>query len=320
MDADRSFPVASSANSTVGQDSRVPDNFIDCQLSSNCYLGTYGRPVVSDSSIRILPSQPWTNEEMMSNMKAENGKFNADMASTHMSSGMHSSTTGDISYQDGQIVLADSGYPSFSSGNVIFNGEISMPLSTYMSSRDQSFYVKAEREQQITPYQNNFHNGAAELNVGQEVKQLTSVFPSMGYQSNECFKNEDTYAVQTSAVSNNYQHTIDGTNSNFEGSVGNLNLKVVDRSLPHARAPIASENQFARVKRRDKEIIQHKHVDSEKVGNSLNISQSSKQVNSQPNMVGSNRRKACDERNILQVALQVGTFILRVFIIFILDG
>lgn len=271
MDADRSLHVATSTNYTIGQGSHVPSGFIDYHLSLNCYHGTDDGPFVADSSIGILPndicSQLWTNEEMI---KAENAEFYADMAC--MSSVMPTSTTGEISFQDSQIMLSDSDYPSFFYDNVIFDNKTSVPLSTCASSM-----------------------------------------------------------------------SCDGTASNFQGIMGNLNMKSVNKSLSHAQAPIASEKQFDCVERGGGKMIQLKHIDSDfskgksenfhveddsdvciiegmshpflpsqsaNIGNSLSISQSSRYVDSQPDMVGSTRLKACDERNILQVALQVGTFIL----------
>ncbi|TKY59320.1 SWI/SNF-related matrix-associated actin-dependent regulator of chromatin [Spatholobus suberectus] len=326
MDADRSLHVATSTDSTVGQGSHVSSDFVDYHLSSDCYLGTDAGPFVADSF--YLPngicSQLWTNEEMMNNMKVENAELNADLAC--MSNGIPSSTTGSISLQDSQIMLADSGYPSFHSGKVIFDDMSSLPLSacaSYMSYGDH--------------HQNNFYNVDAEFNLGQEVKQTPGIFSSVGCQAYNCFKNEDNYAVITSEISNQYQDSIGGTAS-VQGNMSNLNAKAADISWPHAQALIASEKQFGDVKREGGgKMIQHKLIDthlskgttenfhieedldvciiedishpaptsrSADSGNSLNISQSSRYVDSQSYMVGSTRLKACDERNILRVALQ----------------
>ncbi|XP_061355786.1 helicase-like transcription factor CHR28 [Gastrolobium bilobum] len=325
MDADRSWHVATSTDSATFQGSHVPSEFIDYDLSSNYYQGTVDRPFVADSSFGFMPngicSQLWTNEEMMSNMKTENAEFHSDMAC--MSSGMQSSTTGGISFHDNQLTFAHSGYPSFFSGKVIFDNKASVPLSTYPS------YMQCG-DGLITPYQNNFQNDDTEL------KQLPGVFPSMGCQSYKCFKDEDNYAVVTSEISNHYQDIIDGTA--FQGNMGNFNLKAADKSLQHAQALIGCEKQFGCVEReRGGKMILHKHIGSHLskvsaenfhveddsnvciiedishpastshsavIGNSLNISQSSRFVDSQPYMVGSTRLKACDERNILRVALQ----------------
>ncbi|XP_027346537.1 helicase-like transcription factor CHR28 isoform X2 [Abrus precatorius] len=328
IDADRSLHVATSADSNIGQGSHVSSDFIDYHLSSNCYQGTDNRPSVADASLSFLPngiySQLWTNEETMNNMKAENVELNTDIAC--MSNGMPSSSIGEISFQDSQIMLADSGYPSSFSTKVFFDDMSPLPLSacaSYMSYRDH--------------YQNNFHNNDAEFNLVQEMKQTPDIFSPTGCQTYECFKNEDNCAVRTSDMSNHYQYIIDGTAS-FQGNMGNSNLKDEDKPCPNAQALIASEKQFGCVKREGGgKMIQHKHIDSHlsrgradnfqvetdpdvciiedishpvptsqsaDIGNPLNISQSYRYVDSQPYMVGSSRLKTCDERNILRVALQ----------------
>ena len=340
--------VAASTDSTLCQGYHVPSDFIDYYRSSNCDQGTDDRLFANDPYLGFLPngiySQLWTKKEMMSNLKAENVEFYTDMA--HLSSGMHSVTTGGISIQDSQFMLADSGHPLFFSGNVTFEDNASVLHSThasYMSNEDQSLCVKAERDELITPYQNNFHNYEAEFNVGQDATQLPVVFPSMEYQSYGCFPCENNYTALTSDIASHYQDIVNGTASKLQGNMGNFNFKAVDPSLPHAQASIAGEKQFGCAKREGGAImIQHNHIDSHHskggagnfqveddsdvciiedishpaptsqsadIGNCLSISRCSRYVDSQHYMVGSTRLTACDERNILQVALQVGGFI-----------
>ncbi|KAL5162799.1 Helicase-like transcription factor CHR28 [Glycine soja] len=319
MDADRSLHVTTSTDSSVGQGSHVSSDFIDYHVSPNCYQGTHDGPFVSDSSLGFVPnainSQLWPYEEMMNNIKAANVELNADIA--YMSNGMPSSTTGWMPFQDSQLMLADNGYPSFHSGN--FDDMSSLSLSacaSYMSYGDH--------------YQNNFHRDDAEFNVGQEVKQTPGIFSSEGCQAYQCFQNEDNYAV-ISGISNQYQDSI-GRTASFQGNFDNLNLKAADNSWLHPQELITSEKQFGCVKREGG--IQHNFIDSHLskgrtenfhveedpdvciiedishpaptsrpagIGNSLNISQSCRYVGS---TVGSTRMKACDERNILRVALQ----------------
>ncbi|KAF1872938.1 hypothetical protein Lal_00016044 [Lupinus albus] len=283
------------------------------------HQGTDGSPFVADSSLTFSPggiySQLWTNEEMMRNMKAENNKFYGDVSCVRNS--MYSSTTGGASLQDSQFMLTDSGFPSIFSDNVIFEDKASEPLSTCasdMSYGDQSLLVKGERDELITPYQNN---DDAKFNVGQDMKQLRGAFPSMEYQSYECFKPEGNFTVTTSIASKKQD---------------------MDISLPYAQASIASEKQFGCVKREGGgKMIQQKHIDSHlskgnaenihveddngvciiedishppptrksvDIGSSLSISRSSRYVDSRSCTVRSTRLKACDERNILRVALQ----------------
>ncbi|KAE9597142.1 putative DNA helicase chromatin remodeling SNF2 family [Lupinus albus] len=342
MDANTPLHVATSTNSAFCQGSHVPSDASDYYLSSKCYQGTDGSPFVADSSLAFLPggisSQLWTNNGTMSNTKAENVEFYGDMS--HVSSGMYSSSTEGASFQDGQLMLTDSGFPSFFPDNVIFEEKASVPLSacaSYMSYGDQSLCLKDERNELNTPYQNSLHNGDAKFNIGQDMKQLCSAFPSMEYQSYE-FKPEDNHTVTTSSLANHKQDIFDGTVSKFQGNMGNMNLKAVDKSLPYAQASIVSEKQFGCVKREGGgRMIQHKHIDSHlskgsaeiirveddpdvciiedishpvptrqyaDIGNSLAISHSSSYVDSRPCMAGSTRVKACDERNILRVALQ----------------
>ncbi|KAK7362904.1 hypothetical protein VNO77_05029 [Canavalia gladiata] len=335
MDADRSLHYATSTDSTVGLGSHVSSDFIDYHLSSNCYQGTDDRTFVADSSLGVLPngicSQLWTNEETMNSMKAENVELNADIPC--MSNGMPSSTTGGISFQDSQIMLADSGYPSFFSGKVTFDDMSSLPLSACASYMPYGNHYMSYGDH----YQNNFHSDDAEFKEGQEVKQTPDIFSSIGCPTYGYFKNENNYAVITSDISNHYQYIIDGTAS-FQGNLGNLSLKAADKLWPHAQAQIASEKQFGCVKKEGGRMIQHKLIDSylskgrtenfhvledpdvciiedishpaptrqsADLGNSLKLSQSSRYVDSQPCMVGSTRpKKTCDEQNILRVALQ----------------
>lgn len=328
MDADRSLHVSTSTDSTIAQGSHVSSGFIDYHASSNCYQGTHGGPFVADSSLGFLPngicSQLWPNEEMINNIKAENVEFSADIAC--MSNGMPSSTNGLMSFQDSQIMLADSGYPLFHSGKVIFDDMSSLPLSacaSYMSYGDH--------------YQNNFHSENAEFNVGQDVKQTPDIFCPVGGQAYKYFKNDNSYAVIKSETANQYQDSI-GANASFQGNMDNLNLKAVGISWSQAQALSTTQKQFSHVKREKGGLAQHELIDSHlskgrtenflvdqgpdvciiedishpapkiqsaNIGNSLNISQCSRYVDSQSSMVGSTRLKACDERNILRVALQV---------------
>ncbi|KAL2588149.1 hypothetical protein AAZV13_13G154200 [Glycine max] len=230
----------------------------------------------ADRSLHVTTSTDSTigqDEEMMNNIKAENVELNADIAS----------------------------------------------CASYMSYGDH--------------YQNNFHCDDAEFNVGQEVKETPGIFSSVGCQAYQCFENENNFAV-ISGISNQYQDSIGGTAS-FQGNLDNLNLKAADISWTHPQALITNEQQFGSVK--SEGGIQHNFINSHlskgrtenfyveedpdvciiedishpaptsrsaDIGNSLNISQSSRYVDSQSYTVGSTRMKACDERNILRVALQ----------------
>ncbi|XP_019423648.1 PREDICTED: helicase-like transcription factor CHR28 isoform X1 [Lupinus angustifolius] len=341
MDANTPLHVATSTDSAFCQGSHVPSDASDYYLSSKCYQGTGGSPFVADSSLAFLPggisSQLWTNDGTMSNTKAENVEFYGDMS--HVSSGMYSSSTEGASFQDSQLMLTDSGFPSFFSDNVIFEDKASVPLSacaSYMSYGDQSLCLKDERNELSTLYQNSLQNGDAKFNVGQDMKQLCGAFPSMEYQRYE-FKPEDNHTV-TSSLANHKQDVFNGTVRKFQGNMGDMNLKAVDKPLPYAQASIVSEKQFGCVKREGGgRTIQLKHISSHlskgsaeiirveddsdvciiedishpvptrqyaDIGNSLGISHSSSYVDSRPSMAGSTRVKACDERNILRVALQ----------------
>ncbi|XP_020222323.1 helicase-like transcription factor CHR28 isoform X2 [Cajanus cajan] len=328
VDADRALHVSTSTDSTIGQGSHVSSDFIDYHASSNYYQGTDDGPFVADSSLGFLPngicSQLWPkDEEMTNNIKVENVELNADVAC--MSNGVPSIPTGLMSFQDSQIMLADSGYPSFHSGNGIFDDMSSLPqfdCDSYMTYGDH--------------YQNNFHNKDAEFNIGQEVKQKPGIFSPVRYQAYKCFKNEDNYAVITSELSNQYQDSSGGMAS-FQGNKDNLNLKAADISWPHTQALMTNEKQFGCVQRGGGQTFQQKLIDSHlskgrtgnfnvaedldvciiedishpapmsqsaDIGKSLNIYQSSRYVDSQSYIDGSTRLKACDERNILRVALQ----------------
>ncbi|XP_019445634.1 PREDICTED: helicase-like transcription factor CHR28 isoform X2 [Lupinus angustifolius] len=313
-----------SHSSIIDNDDVSFEDFIKADLGGvSGHQGTGGSPFVADSSLTFSPggiySQPWTNEEMMRNMKAENKEFYGDVSC--VSNSIYSSTTGEASFQYSQFMLTDNGFPSIFSDNVIFEDKASEPLSTcasHMSYGGQSLCVKGERDEVITPYQNNFHNNDAKFNVGQDMKQLCGAFPSKEHQSYECFKPKDNFTVATSSIASQKQD--------------------MDISSPCAQASIASEKQFGCVKREGGgKMIQHKHIDSHlskgsaenihveddsgvciiedishppptqksvDTGNSLGISHSSRYVDSRPCIVRSTRLKACDERNVLRVALQ----------------
>ena len=324
MDTDISLHVATSADSTIGQGSHASSDFIDYHGSSTYYKGMHSGPFVVDSSLRILPNgfcSQLPNDEMMNNMEAKNVDLNADI--TCMSSGMPSNTTGWMSIQD----LTDNVYPSFHSSKGTFDDMSSLSLSacdSYMPYGDHC--------------QNNFHCEDAKFNVGQSVKQTPGNFSSVGCQPYQFFEIEDNYAV-ISGISNQYQGS-NGEIASFQGNVDNLNLQAANISWPHAPALITGEKQFGCVKREggvqhqlvdshiSKGKIENFHVEEDPdvciiedishpaptsrstiIGNSYNISQSSRYADSQSYMVGSTRLKACDERNILRVALQVGFFI-----------
>ncbi|KAK7252182.1 hypothetical protein RIF29_35960 [Crotalaria pallida] len=321
MNDDRSLRVATST------DSNVLSDVSNYYLSSDCYQETDDSPIFDDSSLAVLSngiySRLWTNKEAMSNMKAENAEFYGDMSCA--SSSMPSSATGAPSFHDSQFMITDSEFPSVFPDNVMFEDKASAPLSTcasYTSYGDQSLCVRDD----------------AKFNVGQDMKQLRGAFPSMGYQSYECFKPKNNFTVSTSSMANHKQDIFDGTARKFQGHMGNMDLKVMDKSLPYPCSAIASDKQFRCVKREGGgKMVQHKRIDSHlskgsfenihaeddfdiciiedishpapprqsaDFGNSLNISHASRYVDSRPCMVGSTRPKACDERNILRVALQ----------------
>lgn len=319
VDADRSTHVATSTDSTICQGSDVPSDFSGYYPSLNCYQGMDARPVVTESS-GCLPNgvcpQVWKNEEMSGNMKFAKMEFFAD--TNNVRCGMHSSTTDQMSFQDSQFMPADSEYPSFFPCNVLFEESESV--------------------------QNSFHSDYySELNAGQEAKQLPRIFPTIGCQSYDFFKHEDSDTIVTTDNVNYYQDIIDETANKFPGSMGNLNLKSLDKSLPITRAPITGGKQYNCVTSEIKgELVEHRSIDSQlskrsterlnveddsdiciiedishpapinrsaELGNSLNTSQSSRcGYTTQPYVVGGTRPKARDEQYILRVALQVGTF------------
>ncbi|KAL1327097.1 hypothetical protein HN51_037188 [Arachis hypogaea] len=336
MEADDSLHASTSIDSALYQGSHFPSDLCGDYAYPNYHQGgTYDRSFANDPTLRFIPngigSKSWTNKEMMTNLKAENMEFCTDMA--QISGGMHSVNTGGSSIHDSQFTLADSGYSSYFSGNSAFEDGVSVALSTYASHGDQSLCMKAEGDKLVTSYQNNFQNNDAQFNIGQEVKQLPDLFPSVKCKSYGSFPCEDSYTVITSDRANHYQDTINGTASKLQR---NMVYLTVDQCLPHAHASIAVEQQFGCVKRGGTEMIQHNRIDShhskrtaenfrvedtdvciiednshpvptsqsEAVRNSLSIFQSSGYVGSQHYAVGSTRVKACDERNILQVALQ----------------
>ncbi|XP_061375542.1 helicase-like transcription factor CHR28 isoform X2 [Gastrolobium bilobum] len=341
VDTDIPLHVATSTDSSICQGSNVPSDFSEYNPSLDCYQGTDDRSVVVDTS-GCLPNgvypQIFKNEEMTRNMKLAKMEFFANTA--HVSSGMHSSITGGISFQDGQFMLEDSKYPSFFPGNVLLEDKSSVELSTcasYISSEGQSLHLKAERGELIMPYQNSFHSDDAELNAGQDVKQLPGIFRSVGCQSYDFFKREDSDTVIATEKSNYYQDIMDGTADKFLGNMANSNLKSVDKSLSDAQASIACEKQFNCVTSEGEgKSIQHS-IDSQlskgssersnveddsdvciiedishpalmrrsaELGNSLNMSQTSRCGYTRPYMGGGTRPKARDEQYILRAALQ----------------
>lgn len=354
LDADRYLHVATSSDSTNCQGSSVPSYFSDYYPY---YQGTDDRSVVANT-FGCLPNvvcpQYWTNEEMTRNMKVAKMESFADTA--HVSSGMHSSTIGGKPFQYSQFKLADSEYPLFFPGKDLFEDKVSVQLSacaSYMSSEGQSLCVKAERDELIMPYQSFSHSDDTEFNVGQELKQLPGILPSVGCQIHDFFKCEDNNTVVTTARANYFQDIMDGTANKCPGNMGNLNLKSLDKSFSDAQASIVNEKQFeCDTGEGEGKIIQHKSIDSHlskgstersyveddsdvciiedishpaptsrsaEHGNSLNMSQSSRCGYTQPYMGGGTRPKARDEQYILRVAMQVHTFILG-FLSFVVLG
>ncbi|XP_028201677.1 helicase-like transcription factor CHR28 isoform X1 [Glycine soja] len=339
VDADRSSRVATSTDSSICQGSNVPNDFSDYYPSLNCYQGMDDRPVVANSS-GCLPNGVYPhvrkNEEMVRNMKVAKMELFADT-----SSGMHSSINGGISFQDSQFRFADSKYASSFPGNVLFEDNASVELSTcgsYISREGQSLTVKAERDELIMPYQNSVHSDDAEFNVGQEMKQLPGIFPAVGCQGNDFFKCRDKVTIVTSQKAKYYQDGIDGAANNFQANMGNLNLKPLDKSLYNAQISIASGKQYNCVMSEGEgKAIEHRSIDSQLskgsiersiieddsdvciiedishpapisrstvLGNSLITSQSSRGGYTHSYMVGSMGPKARDEQYILRVALQ----------------
>lgn len=349
---DRPTHFATSTDSTICQGLDVPSALSTHYPSLSCYQGMDVKPVVTDTGYfpnGVCP-QFWRNEEPMGDMKVDSMGYFAD--TMNMTSGMHLNTNGRMSFHNSQFMPADSGYPSFPPKNFVFEDSKSMHLSTctpYISSEGQSFNVKAEGDAMTMPYQNSFHNDDVELNAGQEVKQLPGIFPFTGCQSYDFFKGEDSEPIVTAEEANYYQGNIDETANKFPGNMGNLNLKSSDRSLSIARESITSRKQYNCVKSEvEGKSIEHRSIDcqlskrstersyveddsdvciiedishpapksqSAELGNSLNMSQSSRFGYTQPHMVVGTRPKTRDEQYILRVALQVGTFTLGVSIL-----
>ncbi|KAJ1434774.1 Zinc finger, RING-type [Sesbania bispinosa] len=340
VDADRATHVATSTDSTICQGSNVPSDFSDYYSSLNCYQSIDDRLDVSNTP-GYFPNgvcpQFWKNEEMTGNMNVAKTEFFADTA--RVSSGLHSSTTGGISVQDGQFLLGDSEYPSFFPGNVLFEDSASVKLSTcasYISSESPSVHVKAENNDRIMPYQDSFHSDDAELKAGQEVKQFAGISPTIRCQGYDFFKHQDSGAIVTARKVNYYQDIMDETANEFPRNIGNLNLKSLDLSI--ARASVPSGKQYNCVTREGEDkTIGHKNIDTQlskrsigrsnveddsdvciiedishpapisrcaELGNSLSMSQSSRSGYTQPYMLGGTRSKARDEQYILRVALQ----------------
>ncbi|KAL2341934.1 hypothetical protein Fmac_009874 [Flemingia macrophylla] len=342
VDADISSHVATSTDSSICQGSNVPNDYYnDLYPSLNCYHGMDGRPVVANTAgcfSNGVYRHELKNGEMMRNTKVAKMEFFADAA--HVSSGMHSSTNGRMSFQDSPFMFADSKYASFFPGNILFEGNTSVQLSTcapYISSGGQSLNVKTERDELITPYQNSVHSDDTEFNAGQEVKQLPGIFPAVACQGNDLFKCEDDFTNATAEKANCYHDPIDGTVNNFPGNIGYLNLKPLDKSLYNAQTSIASEKQYNCIMNKDSKTIEHRHIDSHvskgnieisnieddsdiciiedishpapitrpvELGSSLSVSQSSRGGYTHSYMLGGLRPKARDEQYILRVALQ----------------
>ncbi|XP_019440268.1 PREDICTED: helicase-like transcription factor CHR28 isoform X4 [Lupinus angustifolius] len=341
VDADRSSLIATSTDSTICQGSNVSSDYSDQFPSLNCYHGMSYRPVVANT-LGCLPNgvfpQFWTTEEMVRSMKVENVESSADKS--HVS-GMQSSTTGGMSFQDCQFRLADSEYPLYFPSGVSFENRASVQLSacaSYMSSEGQSFCFKDERDELVMPYPYSSQSDYNELNVGQEVKQLRGILPSVGCQIYDFRKCEDSDTIVKTERADYYQDTIDGTANKFPGNMGNLNFKSVDKSLSNAQASIATEKRFnCDMGEGEGKLIQHESVDSQlskgssersrieddsdiciiedtshpeptsrsaEHGNSLNMPQSSRCGYTQSCMGGGRRPKARDEQYILRVALQ----------------
>ena len=332
--ADRSSHVATSTDSSICQGSNVPNDFSDYYPSLNCYQGMDDRPVVANSSGRLsngVYPHVRKNEEMMKNMKVAKMELFADT-----SSGMHSGINGGISFQDSRFRFADSKYASSFPGNVLFEDNASVQLSnccSYISSEVQSLNVKAERDERVMPYQNSVHSDDAEFSVGQEMKQLSGIFPAVGCQGNDFFNCEDGVTIATTQKAKYYQDGVDGAANNFPGNMGNLNLKPLDKSLYNAQTSIASGKQYNCVMSEGEgKVIEHRSIDSHlskgsietsntedinhpalisrsaELGNSLITSESSRGGYTHSYMAGSVRPKARDEQYILRVALQVDTF------------
>ncbi|KAK4271475.1 hypothetical protein QN277_020166 [Acacia crassicarpa] len=359
IDANGGSHFATSTISTIFQGSNARGDSHDYFSRFHGYKGTDDRLQASYLP-NVFGSQFWPNREVLDNVKGENVEYVAD--ASHVSSNMHSSSTGGISFQDSQFISADSEFSSFLHGN-----------SSYFPYEDQVVCVKGGRDEPIAPYQNavyrdysdfnggqemnqlsgglemNQLNGGLEmnqLNGGLEMNQLNSAFPSMGSHIFNFLECEDKDADILSHI-HHHQEMIDGTSFKFPRDTPNSNRHDLAKSLLNAQASISTEKKFGYVKNEGEEkMIQCRNFDyhiseagpelvhksfSEKSyvedddsdvcviesishpapknglpdhQNSHKISQHSAYGDSQPYMSRSTRLKACDEQNILQVALQ----------------
>ncbi|WJX22233.1 hypothetical protein P8452_11557 [Trifolium repens] len=338
VDVNRPTYFGTSTDSTICQGSDVRSDYSGYYQSLDCYQGQDVRPVVTDSS-GYLPNgvcpEFWKNEETMGNMKVEKMEFLTD--TTNMIGGMHLSSIGRIPFQDSQFMPAESDYPSFFPGDVVFEDSESVQRSScapYISSEGQSFNVKAEGDEMVMPYQNTFQNNNAELNAGLEVKQLPSIFPTNGCQNYDFFRSEDRATIVKTENANYYQDLVNKTANKFPGNIGNLNSRSLNQSISVARASITNGKRYncgmseleskpsidSQLSKRSNEgsndeddcdvciieDISHPAPTSRfsELENSLNMSQSSKFDYTQTYMTGGTRPKACDEQYILRVALQ----------------
>ncbi|KAE9599291.1 hypothetical protein Lal_00044160 [Lupinus albus] len=334
VDADRSSHIATSTDSTICQGSNVSSDYKDQFPSLNCYHGMDYRPV-GDNTLGCLPNgvspQFWTKGEMMKNMKVENvGSF----ANKSHVSGMQSSTSGEMSFQDCQFRLADSEGPLYFPSGVSFEDRASVQLSasaSYMSSEGQSLCFKDGRNELVMPYPYSSQSDYDEFNVGQEVKQL----PGIIYDFRKCV---DSDTVIKTERADYHQDTINRTANKYPGNMGNLNFKSLDKFLSNGQASIAFQKQFNYYMGEGEEkIIRYKSDDSQlskgssershieddsdiciiedtsrpeptsrsaEHGNSLNMAQPSRCGYTQSCMGGGTRPKARDEQYILRVALQ----------------
>lgn len=239
MDADTGSHIATSTNSTICQGSNILSDYSDYFSSLHSCKGADDRPLVADLSLgcmsNVFGSQFWPSQEIIDNVKAENVESLAD--TSRVSSNMHSSSTSGIPFQDNQFMSADGEFSSFFPGN-----------ASYLPSEDHAICVKGERDEMIAPYQNSPYSDYTEFNVGQEMKQLNSAFPSTGCHSYNLFRCEDKDTNMLSNMPHHYQEVIDGTACKFPGETANLNLQALNKYLPNAQALIASEKQFCSVK------------------------------------------------------------------------
>ncbi|XP_028775534.1 helicase-like transcription factor CHR28 [Neltuma alba] len=347
MDANGGSHIGTSTNSTICRGFNALGDSRDYFSSLHGYKGTDDRLLPSDLSLasylpNVSGSQFWPNQEILDNVKGENMEYVAD--ASRVSSNMHSSSTGGISFQDNQFLSADSEFSSFFPGNV-----------SYYPCEEQVARVKGERDQPITPYQNSLFENYSEFNGGQEMNQLkgglemnqlNSAFPSMGNYGLNLLECEAKDADVLSNI-HHYQGMIDGTGCKFLRDTANLNRQALNKSLPYTQASIGTEEQFGYVKNEGEEkMIQCRNFDSHisKAGaelvhsnflekshvedddsdvcviesishpapvnrstdhwNSHKISQYSPYGDSQPCMSRSTRSKAFDEQYVLRAALQ----------------